>query len=213
MSEPDDSLEDWCRRLVEAYVMQEATQPRWITGSKGPTSKKAKLGREREADSAGYASGTETEVAERDESAPRNELLQLIDAVQPQTTPQAAEGGEANSTAVVGEPLVPQTLPRAMKTNIYQVTRQQFSELYAVDAALARVERGVVSRCELVSMYMRSFRNVLTYDLFELREHKTYFSRFMGYCTYVLHDLVEALFPEESHTNIVSVCIIRFVNH
>ena len=77
--------------------------------------------------------------------------------------------------------------------------------MYRVDAALARVQGGSMSRCELVAMYMKSFRNILNYDLLELREHETFFGRFVNFCTHVLQDLVEAIYPEENSINLVSM--------
>lgn len=223
MSEPDVRLENWCRRLIEAYV-QDATETVSFAAAKGngklesnqqqreqkkkTESDAAGSDRGEEAEAAGYAGGTEPESTEMELVSPSHELVDLIEALG-ESTP-AARGGEGGGggdagASPLGEPLVPQTLPTAMKTNIYRVTRQEFSELYGMDAALARVETGSISRCELVAMYMKSFRNILNYDLLELREHETYFSRFVGYCTHVLHDLVEALFPDKPQQSIVSL--------
>ena len=220
MSEPDTKLERWCRRLVEAYAEEGAETGVKAKGNgklaASHQSEKQKnteihatgADRAEEAGATGYAGGTEPECAVKERTSPSHELLQLLDSVR---DPPATRGGGGRGEAVgapppMGEPLavVPQSLPPAMKTNIYRVTRQQFTELYAVDAALARVETGSISRCELIALYMKSFRNVLNYDLLELREHETYFSRFVGYCTHVLHDLVDALFPDKTHMNIVS---------
>jgi hypothetical protein len=220
MSEFDTKLENWCRRLIEAYVEEDATTTETGITAKGngklasrqpplqiKTESEAAGGdRAKEAEVAGYAGGTEPECAERERVAPSNELLQLIDSVRDPPAARRGGGGRRDARAEpVGEPLVvPQSLPRAMKTNIYRVTRQEFAELYGMEAGLAQVETGSLSRCELIAMYMKSFRNILNYDLLELREHETYFSRFVGYCTHVLHDLVDALFPDNTHMDIVS---------
>ena len=217
MSEPDTRLENWCRRLVEAYATHHHHQqaPRGSdrpAAAKGPkvateksTGERAK-GEGAVASAAGYASATElpSQIAADDGGAPPSqELLQLIDAIHSPMEEKEKERG-ATASSVQGASLVPLALPRAMKTNIFRVTRQEFSELYAVESAVLRVESGSITSCQLLSMYLKSFRNVLTYDLLELREHDTYYKRFVGYCTYVLHDLVEALFPDGNYLNIVS---------
>ena len=221
MTDPD-MIQNWCRRLIEAYMVNPSPEKQNThTITKGPGEPKLASGtatqpqpqpkaradeyvRQRddcvvEATAAGYASGTETEHAaepKEDVQTPIQKLLSLIDDV------PASVGG----TEGVGEPLVPNALPLEMKTKIYQITREEFSEMYRVDTALARVEGGTISRCELVAMYMKSFRNILNYDLFELHEHQTFFGRFVNYCTHVLQDLVEALYPDEfeRHENLVS---------
>jgi hypothetical protein len=214
MSEPDSRLENWCRRLVEAFV-EDPPDTGYAAKGNGKLASRANAtsaGGEPasggDSEAAGYAGGTEPESAEREDTPPSRELVQLIDDFQ--SRPSREVGAVVAAT---GEPLVPISLPPAMKTNIYRVTRRQFSDLYGVDAALARVEKGSISRSELVSMYLKSFRNILNYDLFELREHETYFGRFVGYCTYVLHDLLEALYSEKDLPNIVSIIAISSIIH
>lgn len=233
MSELDDAttkLESWCRRLIETYLERSVTITPKKTGvtAKGggrlsgtrpqPEQKQEQKKQQPSAAENGRPSldtscsaargGTSGHVAveqntSQDSLSPSQELVQLIDAVQKEPSQHERRRGGDDRVAAE-KPLVPDALPRDMKTNIFRVTRQQFSELYGVETALESVGTGAVTRCELVAMYLRSFRNVLNYDLLELREHETYFSRIVGYCTYVLQDLVEALFPEKSHHNIVS---------
>lgn len=141
------------------------------------------------ADEAGYASGTEGDNAlESAKSSP--ELVQLLRDVQP-------------SALASGETLVPSTLPRQIRDNLYSVKREEFTDAFNVDAALKKVEEGSISRRELICMYLKSFRNILLFDLSELRDHRQFYRRIKGYCEHVFQDVMESLYPEQQDPQLV----------
>ena len=185
MSEPDSKLSNWCRHLIEAYVTLAASERPHYTAKGGANSKLAspvstQLSAE-DCETGGYAGGAEGEN-EREDATPSQELVQLIQDVQPSTS---------------GESLVPNALPREVRENICTVKLEQFCAVFRVETALEKVKEGTISRRELMSIYMRSFRNVLYYDLSDLRDHRIVFDRILGYCTHVLQDVVESLYPEQ----------------
>ena len=196
MSEPAGKLENWCQKLIEAYLVRQDAEGRRVAKglldgklatSQPRTHTLASAERRAREKEEGHAGGAGAEVA-----TPSIELVQLIEQVEPPPTTH-------------GEPLVPTTLPREVKTNIYSVTREEFSKMYKLDAALARVEEHTVSRSQLICMYLKSFRNILHYELCELHSHRQYLDRIVSYCAHVLQDLVEELFPGQNFTDIVSI--------
>lgn len=203
MSEPAGKLENWCQKLIQAYLADRDTEGGSVAkglfdgklaASQPPTHTLASAQeRAREDEEEGHAGeAAEAEGAVEEAVTPSLELVQLIEKVQPPTPPS-------------GESLVPTSLPREVKTKIYSVTREEFSRMYKLDAAIARVQEHTVSPCELICMYLKSFRNILYYELCELHSHRQYFDRIQGYCAHVLQDLVEELFPGQNFTDIVSI--------
>lgn len=142
-----------------------------------------------ERDEMGYISETEgDESPENEKSSP--ELVQLIRDVQP-------------SALASGETLVPSTLPRQIRDNLYSVKREDFTDAFNVDTALKKVEEGSISRRELVCMYLKSFRNILVFDLSELRDHRQFYERIKSYCEHVFQDIMESLYPEQQDPRLV----------
>ena len=184
MTEPERRLENWCRRLIEAYVGDLAARPDDKYAAKGIGDGKVALQNQ----------ASKRVMPESEDLTPSRELVRLIDDVQP-----SAAAGETGADS-----LVPATLPREVKTNIYSVTREQFATMYNLETALARVEERAISHQELVGLYLKSFRNILHYELSDLHNHRQYFDRIMSYCTHIFQDLMEALYPGEKTANIVS---------
>jgi hypothetical protein len=199
MSEPDSKLSNWCRHLIEAYVTLAASGERQYTAKGGAYSKLASpssiASEDDECETEGYAGGAEGESG-REDAAPGQELVQLIQDVQP-------------SASASGESLVPSTLPREVRVNICTVKLEQFYDVFGVETALEKVKEGTISRHELMCMYMRSFRNVLYYDLSDLRDHRIVFDRILGYCTHVLQDVVESLYPEQQEPEYLEQMIVE----
>lgn len=195
MSEPEIRFASWCRHLFQMFVADSqdvaVCSPKGGTQSKlasPPPPHEANFGRV-VADEMGYASGTEDDNApESVKSSP--ELVQLIRDVQP-------------SALASGETLVPSTLPRQIRDNLYSVKREEFTEAFNVDTALKKVEEGSISRRELICMYLKSFRNILLFDLSELRDHHQFYSRIKRYCEHVFQDVMESLYPEQQDPQLV----------
>ena len=86
MSEPDSKLSNWCRHLLEAYVTLAASERPHYTAKGGANSKLAspvstQLSSD-DCEAEGYAGGAEGEN-EREDATPSQELVQLIQDVQP----------------------------------------------------------------------------------------------------------------------------------
>ena len=127
----------------------------------------------------------ETESDDSTETQKTSELVQLIRDVQP-------------SALASGESLVPSTLPRQMQDKLYSLKREEFTDAFNVDTALKKVEEGLISRRELVCIYLKSFRNILVFELSELRDkHRHVYNRIMHYCSHVFQDVIESLYPEQ----------------
>ena len=173
MSEQENRLAE-CKRLVLAFIaMSPDTENASPCVAKGGVLSKSGAAKD---------SDHEREKRENGDGAANSELLKLINEYQP---PASSSGNS----------LVPDTLPRELKDRLLQLQREDFVEAFKVEAALEKVEKGVVSRRELICMYLKSFRNIFTYDLDELRDHTQVCERIVGYFSYVLQDVIESLYP------------------
>lgn len=189
MSEPEIKFANWCRHLFRMFVADsqqiEEFRTKGGTQSKlaSPSPHEANFRRGYERDEMGYISEAECDESTENEN-PSPELVQLIRDVQP-------------SALASGETLVPSTLPRQIRDNLYSVKREEFTDAFNVDTALKKVEEGSISRRELVCMYLKSFRNILVFDLSELRDHRQFYERIKSYCEHVFQDVMESLYPEQ----------------
>lgn len=173
MSEPENRLAE-CIRLVRAFVaMSPDTESASPCVAKGGVLSKLRAVKD---------DGHERERRENGEGAANSELLKLINEYQP---PASSSGNS----------LVPDTLPREIKDRLLQLQREDFAEAFKVEAALEKVKKGAVSRTELICMYLKSFRNIFTYDLAELQDHTQVYERIVGYFSHVFQDVVESLYP------------------
>ena len=183
MNESEIVRNKWCLNLVKEFVaMSPESEFTPKGGSRSKLDQADETGRERREE--------ERETEEKESSAkqvevPSRELLNLIDNYRPS---QRAEEDL--------EPIVPNKLPSEIRTNIAEVSRQDFTKCFQVDAALKRVEEleGIIKPVELVCLYLRSIRNILKYDLADIKNWpKEITERINGYCAHVIQDVLEAL--------------------
>lgn len=177
MSEPESKLTNWCRHLIGAFLATSSDAKNYTAKGLGPSKLASRFDESEE--EGGYTSRAEDESEE--EVVP--ELIELIQDFQP-------------SALASGEPLVPNKLPREVRENIFSVTQDQFVDVFKVDTALEKVGKGTITRHELVCMYLKSFRNILHYELSELQNYRPFYDRIKGYCEHVFQDVFEALYPE-----------------
>ena len=88
--------------------------------------------------------------------------------------------------------LAPNTLPLEIRDNISKVEEEDLRKLYDIDAGVQKIRNNELSTIELVVLHLRSYRNVLK---FEISDMETFKSRFVGYFGSILADLMEACYP------------------
>ena len=88
---------------------------------------------------------------------------------------------------------VPNSLPQEMRENAWGLNQENFDTFYNVQERMQHVEKGELSHIQLVALYLRSFHNLLEYDLQGVEELKDRFVRHFGN---ILADILELCYPQ-----------------
>lgn len=100
------------------------------------------------------------------------------------------------------EDVVPQALPREMRSKLSSVNKKDLERLYNVEEGVERVKDGSLTHVELIVLHWRSYRNILMYDLSDFQELRT---RFLHFFSSIFADLVELYYPTpEARQGLVS---------
>ena len=90
--------------------------------------------------------------------------------------------------------IVPNNLPEEVRSNATDVHGETIAGLYNTEAAVAMTTTRAVARLDMVTIYLRSFRNIMEHDLSDLTHlHK----RFQYYFNDILSELLRRLYAEE----------------
>lgn len=100
---------------------------------------------------------------------------------------------------------VPNSLSVSMREHPFRLQWKDFDKFYRIQDAVPSVESGEVSRAELVIMYLRSFHNILTYDLSSVEEFQERIIRHMGT---VLADVLQLCYPTFGGTQLVGGTVV-----
>lgn len=93
--------------------------------------------------------------------------------------------------------VVPNALPQDLRGRAPRLHQEDFDAFFNVEGNRQTLESGQLSSAQLVSLYMRSFRNMLEYDLDGIQEMR---DRFIGYLANVLADVMELCYPIHNTT-------------
>ena len=99
--------------------------------------------------------------------------------------------------------IAPDRLPDALRANIFEVNYESLSELYDIDESEEYMRTRAISTADLISIYLRSFKNILEYDL---SDASVIYERFLRYFSRVFYELVER-FVSKNRRDLSLVCI------
>lgn len=90
------------------------------------------------------------------------------------------------------ETFVPKSLPLSMCERAPTLHQEDFDSFFKVQENAKHLESGEVSSVQLVALYLRSFKNVLEYDLNGLDDLS---DRYIKYFGNILADILEICYP------------------
>ncbi len=94
--------------------------------------------------------------------------------------------------------IVPVSLPRLMCEQATRLHQEDFDSFFDVKEKQEQLEASKVSSAQLVALYLRSFHNILEYDLDSVEQLK---ERYIGFFGNILADLLELCYPQLMTTN------------
>lgn len=131
--------------------------------------------------------GTEKkEVMESSVDAAQDDLIRAVEAVDVDRVPNG---------------VVPSSLPQALRSDPTRVEQGDISRLYDVPGGVQRVQEGDLTPTQLIAMHLRSYRNILEYELSDVQQLRR---RFLRYFTSVFVELVDLCYPDRGNTPLVN---------
>lgn len=98
---------------------------------------------------------------------------------------------------------VPQRLPEALRNNREEIKQDDLIRLYDIDTSMEQVEEGHLSTLDLITLHLRSYRNILEVQLSDVSELR---HRFINYFSFIFIHLMDRCFRDRPTTNsVVSV--------
>ena len=116
------------------------------------------------------------------------ELIAAISSVKPKEAPEG---------------VVPKTLPEHLKVKAQDITAEELSSLYDVHQGMSLVNSGTLSAIELVALHLRSYRNILDYDLVD---YEALYERYCRVFSSIFSDLLTQL---RGQREVSQVCELR----
>lgn len=106
--------------------------------------------------------------------------------------------------------IVPKGLPASLRANAENIQPEDISKLYDIDSGVQRVEKGELSAVDLVTLHLKSYRNIL--DI-ELSDMDVFRHRFVRYFNEVFTEVIERCFKDREMDEVVGVaCWVWLVN-
>lgn len=96
--------------------------------------------------------------------------------------------------------IVPDHLPDPLRTNAADIHADQISNLYDIDQGVAQVAEGSLSTLDLITLHLRSYRNILDLQLSDIPALRNRFIRFFNG---VFTELLDKLFANRQDSSVV----------
>ena len=97
--------------------------------------------------------------------------------------------------------IVPSTLPHALRSDPTRVEQDDISKLYDVPGGVRCVRDGSLTQAELIALHLRSYQNILEYELSDVQQLRR---RFLRYFASIFVELVDLCYPDRGNSTIVS---------
>lgn len=99
-----------------------------------------------------------------------------------------------------GASSVPTHLPEDLRDNPEDITQERLLDLYDIDTAVQDVNTGTLSMIDLITLHLRSYRNILDVQLSDVEGLRV---RLYGYFRTVFMRLMERCFQDRSNNETV----------
>ena len=93
---------------------------------------------------------------------------------------------------------VPLSLPRSLRDQAPRLHQEDFEAFYRVKEKQEHLEASKIPPVQILALYMRSFFNVLEYDLDTVQHLR---DRYIGFFGNILADILELCYPQLLTTN------------
>lgn len=130
------------------------------------------------------------EVMESSVDATQDELVRAVDEVDVDRIPNG---------------VVPSSLPQALRSDPTRVEQGDISRLYNVQGGVQRVQDGDLTQAQLIALHLRSYRNILEYELSDVQQLRR---RFLRYFASVFIELVDLCYPDRGNTALVNLAVM-----
>ena len=130
------------------------------------------------------------EVMESSVDATQDELVRAVDEVDVDRVPNG---------------VVPSSLPQALRSDPTRVEQGDISRLYNVQGGVQRVQDGDLTQAQLIALHLRSYRNILEYELSDVQQLRR---RFLRYFASVFIELVDLCYPDRGNTALVNLAVM-----
>lgn len=130
------------------------------------------------------------EVMESSVDATQDELVRAVDEVDVDRVPNG---------------VVPSSLPQALRSDPTRVEQGDISRLYDVPGGVQRVQDGDLTQAQLIALHLKSYRNILEYELSDVQQLRR---RFLRYFASVFIELVDLCYPDRGNTALVNLAVM-----
>lgn len=166
-----------CEDFIHTFVMRGERSALANLMAKGLVVSKEEGGRERK------------EVMESSVDVTSKQKEELVRAV------ESVEVGR------VPNGIVPSTLPHELRSDPTRIEQDDISKLYDVPGGVRCVRDGNLTQAELIALHLRSYRNILEYELSDVQQLQR---RFLRYFASIFVELVDLCYPDRGNTTLVS---------
>ena len=97
--------------------------------------------------------------------------------------------------------LAPTSLPNELRDNLSQIELEDLKKLYDIEAGALKIESNELTTVELVMLHLRSYRNIIKYEISDMEAFRV---RFVGFFGSILADVVAAFYPNRGKQSVVS---------
>lgn len=112
-----------------------------------------------------------------------------------------------DASGCVPNGLVPAGLSPTMRGDLTTLEQGDISRLYDVSSTVAHVSDGSLASTELVTLHLRSFRNIYQYELSDVELLKRRFLRFFAR---VFMELVDLCYPDRGNSSLEELLLRDF---
>lgn len=97
--------------------------------------------------------------------------------------------------------LAPETLPDKLRDEIPHIVEEDLRNLYSFEAGARKLETKELTTVELIVMHLKSYRNIIKYELSDMEMLR---GRFIGFFSSILADLLtEVCYPDKGSEPLV----------
>ena len=101
--------------------------------------------------------------------------------------------------------VVPSSLPQSLRSDPTHVEQGDISRLYDVPGSVQRVQDRDLTQAQLIALHLRSYRNILEYELSDMQQLRR---RFLRYFASVFIELVDLCYPDRGNTALVNLAVL-----